>query len=270
MCQPCVPFHSIYFIIFIRKHHIAWCLWREILCPQLSNGMDQILLDRNWCTLLCRSSEIRSRATETGPAGKRNAPSFKIEVGAATTYSVRPRMWRSRATVDNYCFCIRNVFNLILKPFTALGTENWAHLPSLLSAACLMIVPDKSGPVYCWTTAPHMHNRNLILLFPKGPKTGKSMQTFVQQREVLFSSTPIQKHSGIPGPQPQKQQLPSNTHWEDVISFWPASQAISSLIMGNRFVAVYPNHQAEGKQAGITSRIPDNSISLTKVRQVTV
>jgi len=43
-------------------------------------------------TTLCRSSEIRIRATETGTAGKRNAASFKIEVSTVTTYSIQTRM----------------------------------------------------------------------------------------------------------------------------------------------------------------------------------
>lgn len=45
------------------------------------------------------------------------------------------------------------------------------------------------------------------------------MQTFVQQKEMLLSITPVQKHGEFPGTQPQKQQLPRNIQWEEVILF---------------------------------------------------
>lgn len=107
VCQPYILFKSIYFCHFYMKASRSTMFMNRntLLVAKQWNGTN-LIRQELWYTSLCSSSEMRSRAPETG---KRDTPPFKTEVGAMTTYSVHPGTWKSTATVDNYCFYIRNV-----------------------------------------------------------------------------------------------------------------------------------------------------------------
>lgn len=135
----------------------------------------------------------------------------------------------------------------------------------------LSCMPDDSRPVFCWTTTLHMSNiETLSCCFPKAPKQENPCKgQHLSHRDKYCFPTHQFKSTVESLVLSHKSNDSPATHTGKML-FCLASQAISNLIMSNRFVVVYPNCHTEGQWADVTSGIPNNSTSLTNVIQVTV